>query len=128
MSPRPKRGVTARVVRDLALALPGVEEGVLLGTPAFRVRRKLIGRLYEDGAALVLKMERDEREILVDGRPDVFYVPDRYAGGPWVFVRLSRVSRAELADLLEQVWRRLAGERLVERLESSPRPRARSVE
>jgi hypothetical protein len=105
------------VVRDLALALPGVEEGVLLNTPAFRVCGKLIGRLHEDGEGLVLEMERDEREILMDGRPDVFYLPDRYARGPWVFVRLSRVTRPELADLLESVWRRLAGKRLLERLE-----------
>ena len=109
--------MTERVVRDLALALPGVEEGELLGTPAFRVRRKLIARFHPDGEALVLTMPHDEREILTEGRPDVFYIPERYARGPWVFVRLSGVTRPELADVLEAVWRRLAGKRLLERWE-----------
>lgn len=40
---------TFDTVRRLALALPGVEEGVSYGTPAFRVRGKLLARLREDG-------------------------------------------------------------------------------
>ena len=104
-----ERGVSTQVARELTLALPGVEEGVLLRTPAFRVRGKLIGRLHEDGEALVLTMDRDERQVLLDGRPDVFYIPDHDAWGPWVFVRLSRIRRSELSDVVEAVWRRLAG-------------------
>lgn len=43
---------TIELVRRLALALPGVEEGVCFGTPAFYVRRKLMLRLWEDGEIL----------------------------------------------------------------------------
>jgi hypothetical protein len=44
---------TIELVRRLALALPGVQEGVCHGTPAFYVRRKLMLRLWEDGETLV---------------------------------------------------------------------------
>ena len=37
-------------VRKIALSFPGVEEGTSFGTPAFRVRKKFLARLREDGA------------------------------------------------------------------------------
>ena len=34
-------------IRKVALALPGVEEGMSYGTPAFPFRKKLIARLHQ---------------------------------------------------------------------------------
>ena len=51
---------TIELVRSLALALPGVEEGSCHGTPAFYVRRKLMLRLWEDGETLVVKFRREK--------------------------------------------------------------------
>lgn len=51
-------------MRRLALALPGVEEGLSYGTPAFRVKGKFLARLKEDGGSLVVKIDFDEREAL----------------------------------------------------------------
>ena len=49
----PKRSrVTLATVRRLALAFPGVEEGLSYGTPGFRVRGKFLARLWEDGETL----------------------------------------------------------------------------
>jgi len=44
------------------LALPGVVEGSSHGTPAFRVGKKLLARLREDGENLVLRVSFEERE------------------------------------------------------------------
>jgi hypothetical protein len=42
----PKRArVTLETVRRLALAFPGVEEGLSYGTPGFRVRGRFLARL-----------------------------------------------------------------------------------
>ena len=41
-------------VRKIAAPLPGMEEGPCYGTPAFRMRKRLIARLKEDGETLVL--------------------------------------------------------------------------
>jgi hypothetical protein len=43
-------------VRQMGLALPGVEEGTSYGTPALKVGKKLLARLKEDGETLVLKL------------------------------------------------------------------------
>ena len=41
-------------VRALALALPGVEEGVCFGTPTFYCRKKLMLRLRAEDGLLVV--------------------------------------------------------------------------
>jgi len=45
--------ITIDTVRQLALALPEVTEGICFGTPAFYVRKKLLARLREDGDTLL---------------------------------------------------------------------------
>lgn len=42
---------TFDTVREIALSLPGVEEGTSYGTAAFRVRGKFLARLREGGEA-----------------------------------------------------------------------------
>jgi hypothetical protein len=55
--------MTLATVRRVALALPGVEEGLSYGTPAFRVRGKFLARLREDGESLAVKCGFDERDL-----------------------------------------------------------------
>ena len=99
------RGVTFATARALALALDGVEEGTSYGTPAFKRKGKLIARLHQDGESLVVRADLDARDLLVASEPETFFFTDHYAAYPWVLVRLSHVSRAALAVLLEEAWR-----------------------
>lgn len=115
-SPRPPRKpqkVTFRTVRQLVLALPGVEEGTSYGTPAFRVRGKFFARLREDGESLVIKIDKDEREILMRVRPEAFYITDHYRNYPSMLVWLPAVTVDELRELLEDAWRREAPKKLI---------------
>ncbi len=105
--------VTFETVRQLALALPEVEEGTSYGTPAFKVKKKLIARLREDGDSLVVKIDLLKRDILMNAEPETFYITDHYRDYPWILVRLSNVRREVLRDLLEQAWRLEAPSRLV---------------
>ncbi len=41
--------MTFETVREVALALPEIEEGTSYGTPAFKVRRRFLCRLREEG-------------------------------------------------------------------------------
>ena len=102
---RMAKGVAFAAVRKLALFLPGVEEGTSYGTPAFKVRGKLIARLREDGETLVLKVPFELRDFLMSADPATFYITDHYRGYPAVLVRLPVVDRAHLRDLLEEAWR-----------------------
>ena len=102
----PKRKpVKFDTVRQIALALPGVEEGTSYGTPAFKVKGKLFIRFHQDGESLVVATEYADREALVLEQPETFYVTDHYLNYPWVLVRLSAIRPDQLTDLLRQAWR-----------------------
>jgi hypothetical protein len=105
--------VDFKTVRQIALALPGMEEGTSYGTPAFRVGKKFLARLWEDGEVLVVKIGFDEREILMKADPETFFITDHYRGYPSVLVRLASVDPDDLREVLEQAWRQHAPKRLV---------------
>ena len=105
--------VTFETVREIALALTGVEEGTSYGTPAFRVREKFLARLREDGETLVVKYDYPERDLRMEINPEAFFITDHYRGYPMLLVRLAAVEEDDLRDLLEIAWRSLAPKRLL---------------
>ena len=105
--------VTFDTARGIALALPGVEEYTCYGTPAFRVGKKLMARLREDGDTLVMKIEDSRRELLLQVDPETYFMEDHYRGYPVVLLRLSRIKADSLTRLFEDAWRRLAPKRLL---------------
>lgn len=107
--------VTFETVREIFAEMPGVEEGLCYGTPGFRVKKKFLSRLKEDGESLVVPVgDLMERDLLLEADPAVFYITDHYRDWPTLLVRLSKVDRAELRDLLERVWRAKAPKRLLQ--------------
>ncbi|MDO9407322.1 MmcQ/YjbR family DNA-binding protein [Patulibacter sp.] len=103
-------------VRELALALPATTEKPSYGTPGFRVRDKLFARIWdgEPDVLVVWTGGLDEKEGLLAAEPDSLFTTAHYDGHPHVLVRLPKVDRDELADLLEDAWRARAPRRLVE--------------
>jgi hypothetical protein len=96
-------------VRQIALAWPEVGDGTSYGTPALKVRKKLLARLREDGDSLVMPdVPLDERDMLVERAPKVFYFTDHYRDYPMVLIRLSKAKRADVEPLLRRRWRALA--------------------
>ena len=111
--------VTYDDVRKFALTWPEVEDGTSYGTPALKVRKKLLARLREDGDSLVvLGVPPDEREMLVESQPKLFYFTDHYRDYPMVLIRLSQARRAKVEPLLRRHWRTLASKKAVASLES----------
>ena len=117
-------------VRKIALGWPEVEDGTSYGTPALKVRNKLLARLKEDGDSLVMPgVPQDERDMLVERAPELFYVTDHYRDYPMVLIRLSRAARGDVEPLLRRHWRTLASKAALKESEkssawlSAPRPR-----
>ena len=110
--------VTFETVRQLALALPGVEEGKSYGTPAFRVGGKFLVRLREDDE-IAIRVEYAAREVLMGADPETFYITEHYRCYPAMIVRLSRVDPEDLRKLLEEAWRRNASKRLLAAFEQN---------
>src|SRR5258708_21224391 len=96
-------------VRKFALLWAEGEGGISDGTAGVKVRKKLLARLKEDGDSLVMPdVPRDEREMLVESAPKVFYFTDHYRDYPIVLIRLSKATRATVEPLLRRHWRSLA--------------------
>ena len=127
-SPRGQRrsspGVTFADVSRLGTALPGVVESTSYGTPALKVDGKLLVRLKEDGETLVLRMDFVNRDLLLRAEPDLFFLTDHYLNYPSILLRLTRVTKPRLAELLEDAWRLVAPRRTRE-APSKPSPRAK---
>jgi hypothetical protein len=104
--------VTWKTIVAIAARLPGVEVGTSYGTPALRVKKTFLARLKEDGETLVLRLNDDLREALLGSEPELFYLTDHYQGSEMLLVRLPRIERARMAQLLEIAWRGVAPARL----------------
>src|SRR5258705_11877098 len=103
-------------VRGIALLWPEVEDGTSYGTPALKVRKKLLVRLNEDGDSMVMPgVPIDEREMLVESQPKVFYFTDHYKDYPMVLIRLSKAKRTVVEPLLRRQWRAPASQKAVGR-------------
>jgi hypothetical protein len=106
-------------IRKLALAWPEVEDGSSYGTPALKVRKKMLVRLKEDGDSLVMPgVPHDERTMLVETQPKVFYFTDHYRDYPMVLIRLSKTKRATVEPFLRRRWRELASKKAVKEFDA----------
>ena len=101
-------------VRKLALTWPEVEDGSSYGTPALKVRKKLLARLREDDETLVmLGVPLDEREMLIESQPKIYYFTDHYRDYPTVLIHLAKAKRNHVEPLLRRRWRALASKAAV---------------
>jgi hypothetical protein len=90
----------------LGTELPGVEESTWWRTPALKVRGKSFCRMKEDGETLVIQVvDLEDKEALLRSDPEVFFTTPHYDGYAYVLVRLDRVGREQLAELVEDAWR-----------------------
>ena len=97
-------------VRTVGLALPDVEAATKYdGSPVLKVRGSFMAGLATHRSAepetLVVRVGLEEREWLIEDAPEIYYVTDYYRKYPLVLVRLSRIDRDALRDLLSVSWR-----------------------
>lgn len=98
----------------LGLLLPEAEAGSSYGTPALKVRGKLLLRLREDAETLVLlDVPFEERESLMESEPAIFFLTPHYRDHEIALAQLSALDAARLRPFLERRWRRLATKRAV---------------
>jgi hypothetical protein len=105
----PRSTIDFDTVRNIGLALPGVEESTAYGQPALKIHGKLLACVPANRSAeptsLVVRVDFDDRSELLAAAPDVYYVTDHYVGHTAVLVRLSRVNADVLRDLLGMAYK-----------------------
>jgi hypothetical protein len=97
-----KRKLPLSTIRRVALSFPGVEEGTSYGTQAFKLKKKLLVRLHQDGTSLVLKVGDTTRHHLLQADPETFFTTDHYRGYPYVLAHLDRLTATDLRKLVER--------------------------
>src|SRR5262245_42994550 len=86
----------------IARELPGMEESTSYGTPSLKVKGKFMARLRTEAeGALAIRCDFLDRQILLQANPEAFFVTDHYLNYPAILVRLDKVRRGELKDLIE---------------------------
>lgn len=118
----PKRSVTRpetlEKVRALCLSFPETSEKEAWGSPTFRVKNKMFAMYMDnhhgDGrVALWCNTDADERDALVAGDSDRFFVPPYMGPRGWLGVRLDkRLGWKRIGILAEESWRRTAPARV----------------
>jgi Uncharacterized protein conserved in bacteria len=107
--------INFETVRRLALELPEVEEGTTYGSPALKVRGKLLTCLAINKSAepdtLAVSVDFDQRAELLAIDPKVYYLTDHYVSYPVVLVRLSKIHPDALRDLLGTAWQFVTAKR-----------------
>lgn len=107
------KGVTWKQVVEMAAEYPGVVEKSSYGTPGLYVRKQFMARLREPDVMVLKPIHDDEQKFLMETSPDAFFLTDHYRGYPTVLIRMSKVDRRQLAELIEGCWRQLATKRLL---------------
>jgi len=108
----------------LALQLPGVELGTSYGTPAIKVKGKLMARLRSEAeGGLALRCDFLERQMLLQAAPEAFYLTPHYQDYPMILIKLDEVRTDALPDLSERAWRMVAPKRLVAAYDAESAPK-----
>lgn len=100
-------------IEQLAQArdLPEVTRSTSYRTPALKVRGSSFARL-KDAATLVLLCPSEQKALLMEISPEIYFETNHYVGYPAVLIRLDAISDEELSLRLEDAWRFKAPSRL----------------
>jgi len=98
------------MVRAVGLALADVEATTRYdGSPVLKRGGAFMAGLATHPSAepgtLVVRADYEERELLIEDAPETYYLTDYYRRYPLVLVRLSRIERDALRDVLSVSWR-----------------------
>ena len=115
-----RRRITFDTVRQIGDQLPGTEVGTAYGSPALRVNGRIyagiaVNKEAEPDSLGVYLADFEQREALLAEDPATYYVRPHYEPYPIVLVRLTRVTRDALEDLLRGAHRVMSSKPLARR-------------
>ena len=117
--------ITAKAGPNALAVLAIAEEGGLLNAPDVYMDKLAIGPGYADGIvgldrsptenvkalAKAKGVEPDERAMLCEAFPDLYYFTDHYRDYPLVLIRLSRADAATVTSMLDRTYQSLLPKR-----------------
>lgn len=120
----PAKKISFDTVREIGLALPEVTAGTVYGSPALKTGGKMFACLAIHKSAesdtLAIRLDFVQRDELIAADPKTYYLTGHYVPYPVLLVRLARVHRDALRDLLLMARRFVSAS---SRGKGRPRPR-----
>lgn len=123
---KPKTPLTWPEFRAMALALdlPNIVETTAWGNPALKAHGKMWAWWSPTEDAPVFKVSKDERDMLIELDPAVFFVTDHYRPHGLVLARPDKVDPAWATARLLQMWRDMAPKKVLKAWEETAKRQA----
>jgi hypothetical protein len=104
----PRKGLTIEAACSIGEKLPDVTAGKSWGGGALKVQGKLLAcqamHKSAEPNSLMVRISLRRRAELLEANPETYYLKDHYAKYPAILVRLSRINRTALLELLTESW------------------------
>ena len=104
----PSRAIDFDAVRTIGGALPDVKDTSGPRGTALKLKGKLLAceviHKSAEPHSLMVRISLKRREALLAQNAATFYLTDHYKPYPAILVRLSRIKRAPLKELLTESW------------------------
>jgi hypothetical protein len=101
-------------LRAAAAGLPEVEESTSYGKPALKLRKKFLCGV-KDADTVVLMCPLEEKELLMEAAPEIYFETGHYKDWPAILVRIHLIPLDELALRLSRAWQMQAPKSLLKR-------------
>ena len=100
--------------KRIALSFPEAHEKLSYGAPAVFIAKRFFTRLRAEDDGIVLLLDSiDEREMLLEAAPDLYFMTDHFRNYPYVLARLGHIDEPTLRARLDRIWRKIAPKKLV---------------
>jgi hypothetical protein len=86
-----------------ALKLPELNQSTTHGTPSLKLKTAFLGRL-KDADNFAIHCPLEEKPLLMESAPDIYFETDHYRGWPYVLIRLDSISDNELSHRIKLAW------------------------
>lgn len=101
--------MTLETIRQIAKCFPDVEEGLIHGSPCFRVRGKYLASPAHFEESWCFKLHESERSILLDAEPEKYFITEHYQGVTkngitYIVARLDQIDAIDVEMLLERAY------------------------
>ena len=116
----PAKGIGAQEFRRLALSLPNAVEAPHFDSASFRVHKKIFATLGEAAGRAVVKLTREQQEMMSAAEPKIFAPVPSWGKHGWTYVHLAHTNTEIARSALTASWRNVAPKKLLAETDVSP--------
>jgi hypothetical protein len=108
-----EKGIKPADIRRIALALPQAVEAPHFEATSFRVNKKIFATLGETQGRAVVKLTREQQEMMTAAEPKVFAAVPSWGKHGWTYLQLDHADLEIARSALTASWRNVAPKKLV---------------